>query len=601
MWEKIKAYFKKNKKPFIAALIAGLAFYIVFNAVIVPQTEGNITEITYNEFKELVKDHKVDVIYYNNSSEYMTIGLYNEETSSMPLELRKAYTYDAKDKRIVPYPATDEFREGMLMEDVRMEVVTESSWLNLILNLGSLIIPLYFLFIMLSFLRMQTRGLDKKNIICTSNVKFSDVIAHDEIIEDVQFVSELVKNPSVGDKVNAKLPKGILLEGPPGTGKTLIAKAIAGESGVPFLSIAGSKFIELYVGMGAKRVRELFAMARQNAPCILFIDEIDAIGKSRNDNKNTQENDQTINEILTEMDGFTGREGVFVIAATNRADTLDEAVIRAGRFDRRIVVGPPKNWRERKLIFEHYLEKYVCDENIDIDSLSKQTVGFTGADIESVCNEASIRAVMKHLDKVDYDCVEEAIDVKIFKGNRSKKKSLEADRKIVAYHEAGHAVMSYLLHEPIVRASIMPTISGVGGAVFNADRETSFVTKDYYENRVKIAYAGRASEEIKFGDVTSGASSDITQATELLMEYIERLGFDKELGLLDIKELSKNHLMNGEELTKRMSSYSTKWYDETVQLLKDNYDKVEALAIKLLDIETLSGDAIVELFEGTVA
>ena len=596
MWEKVKAYLKKNKKHFIAAFISGLIAYIIFSTLWAPYLNEKIEEITYPEFMELVADKKVDAIYYNNSSEYMTVALYNEETSSMPLEMRKEYKYEAKDERIVPYPSSSNFREEMLLNDIRMEIVSKSSFLDLALNIVSLIIPLYFLFAMLSFLRMQTKGLDKKNLIQTSEKKFDDIIGHEEILEDVKFITDLIKDPTIGDKVKAKLPKGLLLEGPPGCGKTLIAKAMAGEANVPFLYQNASNFIELYVGMGAKRVRELFAVAKKVAPCILFIDEIDAVGKTRDDSKNTSENDQTINQLLTEMDGFTGREGVFIIAATNRADGLDPALLRSGRFDRRIIVNPPKDWMVRKELFEHYLSKYECSDDIDLENLSKQTSGFTGADIEVVCNEASIRAVMKNLDAVNAACIEEAIDVKVFKGDRSKKKAMAEDRRIVAYHESGHAVMSYLLKEPIARASIQSTVSGVGGAVFHADKETIFRTKQDYENRIKIAYAGRASEEIKFHDVTTGASSDITNATQLLIEYIETLGFDKDFGLLDIKELNKNHLMESEAMTQRMSSYSSKWYRETVELLEKNYDKVEALATKLLEVETLSGDAIYELF-----
>lgn len=601
MWDKIVDYIKKNKVSLLLSCAIALFGYLVLYFFVFPHTPTHIAEITYSEFLQLVEEDKVDLIYYSPSEEMMTICLYNETTSGLPLEEREDYEYHVADMRRVPYPAKDEFREEMLLKGIRLQIVQQTSIFGTIMDILTLMFPLYFLLLMLSFLKAQMRGLDKRNIIQTTNTSFDDIIGHEEILEDVKFITELIKDPSKGDKVGAKLPKGLLLEGPPGCGKTLIARSIAGEAGVPFLYQNASNFIELYVGMGAKRVRELFQFAKRNAPCILFIDEIDAIGKARDSGKNTAENDQTINQLLTEMDGFTGREGVFIIAATNRADGLDPAIIRSGRFDRRIVVNPPKDWMVRKELFEHYLSKYKCSKDIDIDNLSKQTGGFTGADIEAVCNEASIRAVMRDLPEITSDCIEEAIDVKVFKGNRSKKKAQMEDRQIVAYHEAGHAVMSYLLEEPIARASIQSTVSGVGGVVFHADKDTVFRTKKDYENKIKIAYAGRASEEIKFGDVTTGASSDITSATQMLMEYVESLGFDDEFGLLDIRELGKNHLVEGEAMTKKMSSYSVEWYKECIELLRKNYDKVECLAQKLLEEEALSGEAIYALFDNANA
>jgi len=296
------------------------------------------------------------------------------------------------------------------------------------------------------------------------------------------------------------------------------------------------------------------------------------------------------------MDGFTGREGIFIIAATNRPDILDSALVRAGRFDRQIIVSAPRDWGVRKDLFEHYLNKFKVLDDVNIVNLSKQTAGFTGADIAAICNEASIIAVMQEKDAIDMDCIEEAIDKKIFKGNRAKKEKYFEDKKIVAYHESGHAVMSYLLGEPIARASIQSTVSGVGGVVFNEDKDSVFQTNIDFENRVLICYAGRASEEIKFNSVTTGASNDITQATNVMMNYIEKFGFDKEFGLLDIGVLSKEHLINSEEITNKLSNMSRNLYEKSLSLLKDNYKLVETLANKLLDVGTLSGDEITELF-----
>lgn len=598
MWKKIREWFKKNRGLIIISFLASIiTITILQNRQLSQQPE--IKTISYQEFEQLVEEEKVDSIYYNKSNEWMTITLFNVESKTLDAKERLNYQgYTNEDKRNVSYPAYEEFRHDMLSNNINMIIVDPKvSFIEKALSIVSLMFPLLWVFIIMRMLISSTQGnVKRKEIIQTSNVKFTDIIGHEEILEDVKFITELIKNPKLGDDIGAKVPKGILLSGEPGTGKTLIAKAIAGEAGVPFLYQNASSFIDRFVGMGAKNVRDLFKLAKENAPCVLFIDEIDAIGGNRNNGKGTSENDQTINALLQEMDGFTGREGIFIIAATNRPDILDSALVRAGRFDRQIIVSAPRDWGVRKDLFEHYLNKFKVLDDVNIVNLSKQTAGFTGADIATICNEASIIAVMQEKDAIDMDCIEEAIDKKIFKGNRTKKEKYFEDKKIVAYHESGHAVMSYLLGEPIARASIQSTVSGVGGVVFNEDKDSVFQTNIDFENRVLICYAGRASEEIKFNSVTTGASNDITQATNVMMNYIEKFGFDKEFGLLDIGVLSKEHLINSEEITNKLSNMSRNLYEKSLSLLKDNYKLVETLANKLLDVGTLSGDEITELF-----
>ena len=587
---------KKQRIIFSLLLAAGLIMITLSIFMEYYDNKPDIQEITYTEFLEYVDDGKVDAVYYNINEEYMTVALFNNETENMSIAEREKYEYQDKDTRQCLYPASDTFREEMLKQNVRMVVVNSKTWiLDLIPTFISLIIPIIFLIMFMKIMNGQFQN-GAPVIVEESDTKFEDIIGHDEIIEDTKFIVDLIKDKDLGSDIGAKPPKGLLLVGPPGTGKTLIAKAIAGEAGVPFLYQNASQFIELFVGMGAKRVRELFETARKNAPAIIFIDELDAVGQKRNNPKNNSEADQTINALLQEMDGFTGREGVFVIAATNRADSLDEALVRSGRFDRQIIVNPPKNWKIRKDMFNHYLAKFKCDETINTENLSKQLSGFTGADIATVCNEASIIAMMKHKKAIDMACMEEAIDKKIFKGNRSKDQELNDDRKIVAYHEAGHAVMCQCLNEPIARASIIATVSGIGGAVINADKDSAFLTADDLKNRVMIAYAGRASEEIKFKQITTGASNDITQATQILLTYVEKLGFDPTFGLLDIEELSRNHLIDGNNITQKLGDISKQWYEECRTLLAENYDKVELLAKALLEKETMTGDEIETLF-----
>lgn len=597
---KIKDYLKKNRRQLIISLLISI-ITMYFWTEYQDEKINKIDKITYNQYLELLEEDKIDGVYYNESSEWMTITLYNDETREMSLEDRidyKGYTKD--DKRLVYFPGTKEFsRTELLKKNIMLKIVAaKSTPLENIFNVITLIFPIFWIIMIFTMLKASLGSTEsKKDLIQTSDKKFTDVINHEEIMDDIKFITDLVQHPEKGKDIGATVPKGILLSGPPGNGKTLIAKVIAGEANVPFVCANASKFIDRFVGQGARNVRELFKVAKQVAPCVMFIDEIDAVG-DREHNKGTQENDQTINALLQAMDGFTGREGIFIIAATNRPDAIDEALVRSGRFDRQIIVGPPKNWRERKNLFDFYLDKFATTDDIDVENLSRQTSGFSGADIEAVCNEASIIAMMAGKKAIDHACVEEAIDKKIFKGNRSKKEEYLEDKKIVAYHEAGHAIMNYLLGEPIARASIQSTVSGVGGVVFSEDKDSVFMTNKDFENRILICYAGRASEEIKYDHVvTTGASNDITQATKAMTQYIEHYGFDKEFGMLDVSVLSAEHLVDSGEITKKLSKMSRDLYIKCLDMLKENYRLVEAIAEALLEEETLSGEQITSIIK----
>lgn len=598
-WNRVKEFIKQNKQRFIRLLVSWviclICVFSITNSVKTQQI-AKIEKVEYTEFLDDVKNGKVDTIYYSASDEWMTYTLLNDDTKDMTQDERDKYTYKNKDKRRVQYPAYDTFRKDMLEKDVHLVLDRNSASIVEVLSmLMSLAIPIVWVVLIMKMMRGTMKGVDAKDIIQTSDVKFSDVIGQDEILDDVKFITELLKNRDLGEEIGAKVPKGILLSGEPGTGKTLIAKAIAGEAGVPFIYVNSSSFIEMFVGLGAKRVRETFKIARENAPCIVFFDEIDSIGIKRDTGGSNTENEQTINALLQEMDGFTGRDGVFIIAATNRADKLDSALTRAGRFDRQIIVNKPRDWKVRVKLFEFYLKQFSVTDDIDIETLAKQVSGFTGADIAAICNEASIIAVMHKKPYIDMACLEEAIDKKVFKGNRAKEEHFKEDKKIVAYHEAGHAVMHYLLGEPMSRASIIGTTSGVGGVVFGEDSDTQFLTKEYYENRVKICYAGRASEQIKFNSVTQGASSDITQATGILEEFVSRLGFDEEFGLLDMNVLAERQIIDKSNAFELMQKKSKELYTETVNLLTKNYNLVEKLAQALLESETLSGKEIEDI------
>ena len=595
MLSKFKAWFGRNKKSLLVILIGILCWALLYNAFL-NYKDSLIDEIPYSEFLEMCENGEVDTVYYSPSQEKMSFTIYTEDSKKLSREELENYEYDNDHKKKTLYPAYEEFRKDMLMYNVNLQIVDRVNTVSVIANLVSVAFPIIWIIIIFKMISASSKGLDKDSILQKSDVKFDDVIGQDEILEDIKFVAQLIKNPSIGDDIGVKTPKGILLTGSPGTGKTLIAKAIAGEAGVPFVSMGGSDFKELFVGMGAKRVRELFKIARENAPCIVFIDEIDSIGAKRDGRSSNSEDDSTINALLKEMDGFSGREGVFILAATNHPEKLDSALKRAGRFDRQIAINPPRDWKVRKQLFEHYLKDFKVSDDVDIDNLAKTVSGFTGADIAMICNEAGIIALKNDKESIDRDSLEEAIDNKVFNGNRTKSEEHRKDKEIVAYHEAGHAVCHWLLGEPISRASIQANTSGVGGVVFGQESDTQFRTSEYYENRIKICYAGRASEKIKFDSITQGASSDITQATQILDEYVSKLGFEEKFGMLDMDVLAEKQIIDKSNAFELMQEKSKKLYQETIDLLTQNYNLVEKLAVKLLEVETLSGDEIKELF-----
>ena len=590
-WKKFWAKYKKYVYIGMLGVILGLlgVGFLLENTQLGKKEDGEIEKISYVMFKNYVKEGLVDVVYYDTTEEYMIIALFNEESRGKTLEELEKFEYATKDKRMVRYPSYEEFPKEMLEQGVRVVSLNKDSLLSkgfsLLLSSALPLVMLYYLFMMM---KRVAPSMKQSYIVEKSDIKFENVIGHEEILEDLKFVTSFIKNDEIGKKIGIKVPKGILLSGEPGTGKTLIAKAIAGEADVPFLYVNASSFIEMYVGVGAKRVRELFQLARENAPCIIFIDEIDAIGTKRDEKDNHSEREQTINALLQEMDGFTDREGIFLIGATNRPDKLDKALVRSGRFDRQIEVHRPKNWMVRAELFRYYLRKLKVDETVQIESLSKQVAGFTGADIAMICNEAGIIATMQGKECIDLACMEEAIDKKILKGNRKKEKSLLEDRRIVAYHEAGHAIMTYLLHQKVSRISIIENTSGVGGAVFNIETESNFITAEELLNKVKIAYAGRIAEQLEFKSITTGAMNDIKQATQYLLAYIGEYGFAEQFGMLNLFVLQENNLVHKEQITTLLTKLSKELYEEATLTLQKHREWIVCLAEQLLEIETMN-------------
>lgn len=579
----------------IAIIVIGLT---VLDAAVFELNTPETT--TTSEFIASLEAGDVDTVYYNTTSETMRYTLFNDDTRNMSVDERASYVYGKTDWRQTAYLGGEDFRRDMLVEyGVNVKIKTFAPMLSelwsLIFSLA--LIVMMFGMLMLAMQSSMSGGKKFSSLQGQVDTKFKDVIGQDEVLEDLRYIVRMMRGEKL-DVLGAKIPKGILLSGPPGTGKTLIARAVAGEAGVPFFSANASEFIDTYVGVGAKTVRSLFKQARKHKPCVIFIDEIDAVASVRGAQGSTSEDSKTVNALLQEMDGFNKENGIFVIAATNNPDSLDPAIIRAGRFDRQVIVNMPQDWKTRRKLFDLYIGNTPCDA--DVDNLAKQTVGFTGADINAIVNEAKLVAAMADKKSLDADCFETAIDKKLFKANRSSAERHKKDIEIIAYHEAGHAVMNYLAGRPIARASIIGSTSGVGGAVFQADRDGSQLsTKTEYAWQIKILYAGRASESIKFNDVTDGASNDITQATKLIYNYVCKAGLCDEYGYLDTDVLKSitPYAVPMNIIEKLSSMFMTEAYD----ILRKNYDMVEAIAKELLERETISGDDIYTIINGVLS
>lgn len=570
---------KKQKKGnglyrflIIAVLVALVVSFLPFKE----KTKGHLS---YNEVMELVDKKEVKSISFNIGADEMTVVLKNG------------------DKVLSDNPRTETFKEEMLKKDV--QVTTGGNLANnsaaattAVLNI---VLVCLLLSVAISFIR---KGMSSKNAgIATTvdenkpKVKFKDIAGNDEVKEEMKTIVDFLKDSSKYKKMGIKPPSGALMTGPPGTGKTMMAKAIAGEAEVPFFYVSGSQFVEMFAGLGAKRVRDVFKKARQSSPCILFIDEVDAIGGNRNAVNRTSENDQTLNALLEEMDGFNSNDEVVVIAATNRLNSLDPAFIRPGRFDKHLYVGLP-DVKARKKILELYSAKKPLSTEVNIDSLSKLTVGFAGADLEALINEAALIAVVddseiieqRHIDKAYYKVVTKGNPREV---NRENSKELET----VAYHEAGHAVVSKLLTErELHKVTIVPSTTGAGGITFSTPSESMLMSKKELLNTIKMLYAGRAAEEIYTGSdelITSGASSDIEQATNYLKAYFADYGMSEKYGMVKIKD--------EETYMKDMFELSKKLYSETLSFLKENKHHLDALSFALIEKETISAEEVEEL------
>jgi cell division protease FtsH len=439
--------------------------------------------------------------------------------------------------------------------------------------------------------------------------KFEDVAGQDEAKEALSEIVDFLHNPKKYEEIGASMPKGALLVGPPGTGKTLLAKAVAGEAKVPFFSISGSEFVEMFVGMGAAKVRDLFKQAQEKAPCIVFIDEIDTIGKKRDSGGigGNDEREQTLNQLLTEMDGFDGKKGVVILAATNRPESLDKALLRPGRFDRRIPVELP-DLAGREAILNVHAKNIKLDENIDFNAIARATAGASGAELANIINEGALRAVKDGRDKAAQEDLEEAVEVVIAGYQRKNAVISPKEKKIVAYHEIGHALVAAKQTEsaPVHKITIIPRTSGALGYTMQvAEEETFLLSKEEAFNKIATYTGGRAAEEVVFNTFTTGASNDIEQATKLARAMVTRYGMSEEFGMMALESVSNPYLGGDSNLT--CSSATSSKIDEEVlkiiksahkkaiDILKENEGKLHELAEYLLEKETISGEEFMEI------
>ena len=462
---------------------------------------------------------------------------------------------------------------------------------------------------------MMFGGVGKSNakvyVQSTHGIRFADVAGEDEAKENLQEIVDYLHDPKKYEEIGASMPKGILLVGPPGTGKTMLAKAVAGESNVPFFSISGSEFVEMFVGMGASKVRDLFKQAKEKAPCIVFIDEIDAIGQKRNSGQlgGNDEREQTLNQLLTEMDGFEGNSGVIILAATNRPDSLDPALTRPGRFDRRVPVELP-DLKGREEILKVHAKKVALAPGIDFNTVARMASGASGAELANIVNEAALRAVRADRKSVTEADLEESIEVVI--AGYQKKNSILTDKEkcIVAYHEIGHALVAALQNHsaPVQKITIIPRTSGALGYTMQVEEGNHYLmTKEELENKIATLTGGRAAEEVVFGSITTGASNDIEQATKLARAMLTRYGMSKEFDMVALETVNNQYLggdtslacsaQTQREIDQRVVELVKAQHEKAIKILTDNRAKLDELAKYLYEKETITGDEFMAILE----
>lgn len=598
---------KKKPSATIIILILSIGLTLIFWQSYTRFKEAGQEKVSYDEFLQMLDDGEV-----------ANVKIYNDKILFEPAEQSEGNVNEQSFYviRTDDYSIVDRLSEA----GVTFEEIDEGSNAIVTTILYYVIMIFAFYFLMMLIMKSASKGggimgVGKSNakmyVEKETGVTFADVAGQDEAKESLSEMVDFLAKPEKYLQIGAKLPRGALLVGPPGTGKTLLAKAVAGEANVPFFSLSGSEFVEMYVGVGASRVRDLFKKANSMAPCIIFIDEIDAIGRSRDTRQSggDSEREQTLNQLLSEMDGFDTSKGIIVLAATNRPEVLDKALLRPGRFDRRIIVSKP-DLKGRIDTLKVHSKNVKIDETVNFRELALATAGAVGADLANIINEAALTAVRKGREFVSQKDLLDSVEV-VFAGKEKKAKLLsEKEKKIVAFHEVGHALVSALQKHtlPIQKITIIPRTDGALGYVWSVpDEEKQLESKKEMEEEIITLLAGRAAEELKFDSVTNGASNDIEKATNIARTMITMYGMSEELGMVQLEGITGEYLdrrrvlnCSAETETKIDTEVRNKIkvsYDKAYKLLTDNAETLDAIAKVLIEKENLTGREFMELFE----
>ena len=608
---------KKNNKTLFKAILPWIVVLLLLSSLFpFLMNNGGSKELTYSQFMTVVKDKKItNVTITPNSFVTKVEGSYKKNSKGDKVNFTTIV------------PKTDKELDSLtqILEDKNVKIkVTDSESDNMIWNILGSILPYVILFGGMFWVFKNFNGAaggnnkafefgnSRAKLERNSKTRFTDVAGADEEKEELTELVAFLKNPKKFTEMGAKIPRGVLLVGPPGTGKTLLARAVAGEANVPFYSISGSEFVEMFVGVGAGRVRDMFKKAKENAPCIIFIDEIDAVGRQRGTGVGGghDEREQTLNQLLVEMDGFEGNEGVIILAATNRADVLDPALLRPGRFDRQIRVSNPDKRARSQILKVHARNKHFAPD-VDFDNIAQRTPGFSGAELANVLNEAALLAVRSGHQMITLSDVDEAIDRVIGGPAKKSRKYTEHERKLVAYHETGHAIIGLTLEDAnqVQKVTIVPRGDAGGYNLMTPREETYFSTKKQLLATITGYMGGRTAEEIFFGDVSSGAHNDIEQATRIARMMVTELGMS-ELGPIkydsgdnavflgrDYSQLSNTH--SGQiafEIDQQVRKIIETAHSQATEIINNNKDKMDIIANALLEHETLNHEQIQSLY-----
>ena len=591
-----------NKKSLMIMVVLAIAVMIIAQMLSGKIASASQKEVTYTEFMQDVKDGKVTKVELDSDRIYYEVK--NQKNV-------KYYTGNVQDERL--YEELDNAGVTYSRKVIDTTTYVMSSILSFVLP------TVLMVAVMMIFYRFAFKGgggvmgVGKSNaklyVQDKTGVTFQDVAGQEESKESLREIVDFLHNPEKYTKIGAKLPKGALLVGPPGTGKTLLAKAVAGEAGVPFFSLSGSDFVEMFVGVGASRVRDLFKQAQQNAPCIIFIDELDAIGKSRDSRfGGNDEREQTLNQLLAEMDGFDSSKGIIILAATNRPEILDKALLRPGRFDRRIIVERP-DLKGRIDVLKVHAKNVCMDETVDFKEIALATSGAVGSDLANIINEAALLAVRNGRNAVSQSDLFESVEV-VIAGKAKKDRVLSAEeRRIVSYHEVGHALVAALQKntEPVQKITIIPRTMGALGYVMQVPEEEKYLMSEkQIREELVTMLAGRAAESIVFDSVTTGASNDIEQATKLARAMITQYGMSEKFGLIGLTTVEDQYLggratlncgeATAAEIDQEVMKILKAAYDQALALLADNRDCLDKIAAFLIERETITGKEFMKIF-----